>query len=121
MQDAYSAADLVVSRAGASTVAELTALGLPCVLVPLPFATSGHQEANARVLEKSGAAKVVLQNVAGGRSAITDSSFPDRLRDALESLLDDAGARANASEAARCIGRPDATAALASLVLAASH
>ena len=60
MQDALAAADLVISRAGAATLAELTALGLPSILIPYPYAAENHQEFNARALEKEGAAQVVL-------------------------------------------------------------
>jgi UDP-N-acetylglucosamine--N-acetylmuramyl-(pentapeptide) pyrophosphoryl-undecaprenol N-acetylglucosamine transferase len=61
MRTAYSASDLVLSRSGASTLAEITCYGLPSILVPYPFATAGHQETNARTLEASGAAVVILQ------------------------------------------------------------
>lgn len=60
MQDALAAADLVISRAGAATLAELTALGIPSILVPYPYASENHQEFNARALEREGAALVVL-------------------------------------------------------------
>jgi undecaprenyldiphospho-muramoylpentapeptide beta-N-acetylglucosaminyltransferase len=59
MDAVYAAADLVVCRAGAMTVAELAAAGVPAVLVPLPGAPGDHQTANARVLERAGAAGVV--------------------------------------------------------------
>ncbi|MFQ5574947.1 MAG: glycosyltransferase, partial [Terriglobia bacterium] len=52
-------ADLILSRAGATTIAELTAVGLPSVLVPYPYAVDDHQRANARVLEAHGAARVI--------------------------------------------------------------
>ena len=52
--------DLIVSRAGASTLAELTALGVPAILIPSPYVSANHQEYNARVLEKVGAAKIIL-------------------------------------------------------------
>lgn len=55
----YAATDLAICRAGASTCAELTAFGVPALLVPFPFAAHDHQTANARALEKSGAADVV--------------------------------------------------------------
>jgi UDP-N-acetylglucosamine--N-acetylmuramyl-(pentapeptide) pyrophosphoryl-undecaprenol N-acetylglucosamine transferase len=61
MADAYAAADLVLCRAGAATLAELTALGKPSVLVPSPNVTDNHQEVNARDLESIGAARVVVE------------------------------------------------------------
>jgi UDP-N-acetylglucosamine--N-acetylmuramyl-(pentapeptide) pyrophosphoryl-undecaprenol N-acetylglucosamine transferase len=102
---AYAAADLVVTRAGASTVAEVTACGLPAVMVPYPFATGRHQEANARALERAGGAVVVAD---GELSA-------ELLAERIETLMDhrerlDAMARASAS-----FGRPDAADALAEL------
>jgi UDP-N-acetylglucosamine--N-acetylmuramyl-(pentapeptide) pyrophosphoryl-undecaprenol N-acetylglucosamine transferase len=60
IHEAYAAADLVVARAGAMTCGEITARGLPAVLVPYPHA-KGHQEANARALEKAGSALVILE------------------------------------------------------------
>jgi len=62
MDRAWSAADLAVCRAGASTIAELTAYGVPSVLVPLPTAAGGHQEANARAMEDAGAAVVLPES-----------------------------------------------------------
>src|SRR5207247_1600687 len=59
MGDAYACADLVVCRAGAGTLAEVTANGLPAIAVPYPYAAEGHQDANARLLESAGAAMVV--------------------------------------------------------------
>jgi UDP-N-acetylglucosamine--N-acetylmuramyl-(pentapeptide) pyrophosphoryl-undecaprenol N-acetylglucosamine transferase len=61
MMDAYAAADLVVCRAGSSTLAELTAIGKASVLVPSPNVTDNHQEGNARGLEAVGAAEVVVE------------------------------------------------------------
>ena len=61
MQVAMNAADIVIARAGAITVSELTALGKPSVLVPSPNVTNNHQEYNARALEKCGAAIVILE------------------------------------------------------------
>ena len=62
MASAYSAADLVISRAGATTLAELQACGLPALLVPYPFAAAGHQEANARTLMKQHAVEMILDS-----------------------------------------------------------
>ncbi len=61
-----SAADLVICRAGASTLAELTALAKPCILVPSPNVTNNHQELNARVLEKRGGAVVLTEDNCSG-------------------------------------------------------
>jgi len=62
MEDAYDLADLVVCRAGATTVAEITAKGLPAIMIPYPYATRDHQFHNARYLEKKNAAVVILQH-----------------------------------------------------------
>lgn len=59
MADAYELADLVIARAGASTLGELAALGLPSILVPYPYASEDHQTMNARVFEDAGAAVIV--------------------------------------------------------------
>jgi len=60
-------ADLVISRAGASTISELTALGKPAVIVPSPYVTNNHQEKNARILERHGGAAVLLENEIDGK------------------------------------------------------
>ena len=59
MPKALAAADLVVSRAGAIGLAELTLRGIPAILIPYPYASENHQEINARALEKNGAALVI--------------------------------------------------------------
>ncbi|MBO5364571.1 MAG: undecaprenyldiphospho-muramoylpentapeptide beta-N-acetylglucosaminyltransferase [Clostridia bacterium] len=61
MDVAMAAADLVVSRAGASTLCELTALGKPSILVPSPYVTGNHQEHNARAIQRGGGAEVILE------------------------------------------------------------
>lgn len=72
MGAAYGEADLVVCRAGATTVAELTSLGKPAILVPYPFAADDHQRANASVLAARGAAVMILdRDLTGGRLAET--------------------------------------------------
>ena len=88
-------ADLVVCRAGASTLAEITAFGKPTILVPFPFATANHQEHNARTLERAGAALVELE------------SEPDDLWNKISSLLDDPERLRAMGEAARKLGHPD--------------
>lgn len=98
MEDAYAAADFVLSRCGASTLAELTALGLPSILVPYPHAAAGHQSANAEVLRDAGAALVIAQ---GELTA-------ERLAQAVLTLASDEGPRAQMAECARRLGRPRA-------------
>jgi len=62
------AADLVICRAGASTISELTALGVPALIVPSPYVTNNHQEKNARVLEAAGGAVVLLEKDSSGQT-----------------------------------------------------
>jgi undecaprenyldiphospho-muramoylpentapeptide beta-N-acetylglucosaminyltransferase len=102
----YAAADVVVCRAGAMTVAELAAAGVPSVLVPLPGAPGDHQTANARVLERAGAS-VLLPD------ADCDSG---RLATTLDRLLADPVALAAMAGAATSLGRPDAAMAGALVV-----
>jgi undecaprenyldiphospho-muramoylpentapeptide beta-N-acetylglucosaminyltransferase len=106
MELVYAAVDVVVCRAGAMTVAELAVAGVPSVLVPLPGAPGDHQTANARVLERVGAA-VVLADAecdAGALAAILDDLLGQPVR--LESM----------GQAASTLGRRDAAAAGARLV-----
>src|SRR5438552_10209063 len=109
MLAALAAADLVVGRAGSSTLAEVTALGLPMVVVPYPHA-AGHQRANARVLVD-----------AGGAQLIEDEAFDAEALLASAAILDDAGRRAAMAAASRSLGRPGAAAAVAELVLAVAE
>ena len=67
MAPVMRAADLVLCRAGASTISELTALGVPALIVPSPYVTNNHQEKNARVLESAGGAVVVLEKDSSGQ------------------------------------------------------
>ena len=60
MEEILNAVDLVVSRSGAMTITEISNVGVPSIFIPFPFATENHQEYNARVLEKIGAAKIIL-------------------------------------------------------------
>ncbi|MBQ6452945.1 MAG: hypothetical protein IJJ14_01140 [Coriobacteriales bacterium] len=110
MGDALRACDLVLSRAGATSLAEITALGVPSILVPFPFATDDHQTKNARDLETVGAAVLVPD-------AQLDEPI---LREALLGLLQDPDRRASMAAAAKEIGRPNATQLLVDLVLAAT-
>jgi UDP-N-acetylglucosamine--N-acetylmuramyl-(pentapeptide) pyrophosphoryl-undecaprenol N-acetylglucosamine transferase len=107
---AYAAADLVVARAGALTLAELTALGKPAVLVPLPTSKGGHQLGNARRLAESGAAVALPQN---------DPNAAQKLAQWLGRWAADPTELAAMAEASRRAGRPQAARELAELVLAA--
>ncbi|MGE0450050.1 MAG: undecaprenyldiphospho-muramoylpentapeptide beta-N-acetylglucosaminyltransferase [Vicinamibacterales bacterium] len=91
-------ADLVVCRAGATTLAELTAAGKPSILVPLPTATDDHQRKNAELLAQAGAAEVVAQSERLGAD----------LAERITTLAGDAGRRRQMSTAARRLARPDA-------------
>lgn len=102
----YAAADVVVGRAGGTTVAELAAVGLPSVLVPLPIAPNDHQTANARALVGAGAAVLVPDG----------ELTPERLAAELEPLVADAGRRTAMGEASRRIARPDAAERVAELL-----
>lgn len=107
IQHAYAATDLALTRAGALTVAELCAWGIPSVLVPLPTAAADHQRANARALEAAGASVVVEQ--AGLGEA--------RLRGALESLTGASDRLAAMAASALARGRPDAAEHIARWIL----
>jgi UDP-N-acetylglucosamine--N-acetylmuramyl-(pentapeptide) pyrophosphoryl-undecaprenol N-acetylglucosamine transferase len=91
-------ADLVVSRAGATTLAEITAAGRAAILIPLPTATDDHQRKNAEVLARGGAAEVIDQRDLTG----------DRLADALQALVQDEPRRAAMGRGAHRFARPDA-------------
>ncbi len=98
MAAAYAVADFVVSRAGAMTLAEITYCGLPAILIPYPFAAEGHQEFNARTLEKAGAARVILEKNLNGRV----------LCEAIQKLARDHQTRRAMAEASQRLARPDA-------------
>lgn len=72
MPMALAAADLAVFRAGAIGLAELTAKGVPSVLIPYPYATANHQEFNARAVEAAGAAKVILDKELTGEKLLEE-------------------------------------------------
>lgn len=107
MAAALSVADLAISRAGAISLAELTARGLALVLVPYPHAADRHQDANARVLERAGAAVVVPDAALDAR----------RLVEVVRELLADPARMAAMSKASRGLGRPQAAEEVARLVL----
>lgn len=70
MQDAYAAADLVVSRAGALSISELNACGKPAILIPLPTAANRHQDFNAKFMEENGAAVVMFEDELSGEKLL---------------------------------------------------
>ena len=85
MVEQYRKASLIICRAGATTLAEVTALGIPSVLVPYPFAAHNHQEHNARALESNGAAQVILDKDINGeqlaRIILDGIEHPDALQE----------------------------------------
>lgn len=104
MASAYAEADLVLCRAGATTVAELTVAGKPAVFVPFAQATHNHQVYNAQQLVESGAALMVEEK----------DLAPDTCAAMVRTLLDDAGRLADMAKASRGCGRPEAAAAVVS-------
>ena len=102
-----AAADLVVCRSGASTLSELTVLGRPAILVPSPNVVNNHQEKNARVLERAGAAVLIPE------SEITD----DKLLGAVSLLLSRPGTLEAMAEQMKKIGEADATEKIAEIIL----
>lgn len=110
MPTAYAAADLYIGRAGATTLAEITARGLPAVLIPSPHVAHHEQDANARVLERAGAAVVILDAELTGA----------RLVDVVAGLLAAPERLAAMARSSRELGRPGATAAIVDQVLAAA-
>jgi UDP-N-acetylglucosamine--N-acetylmuramyl-(pentapeptide) pyrophosphoryl-undecaprenol N-acetylglucosamine transferase len=107
MADGYAVADLVVSRAGMITVAELCAWGIPSILIPLPTAAADHQTHNARVLESAGASRLLPQ------SELT----PKNLAAVAGGLLEDTAQRKQMSEHALSRGRPRAARDIVSKLL----
>ena len=105
--DRLARAQLVLCRAGASTIAELAAAGRPALLVPYPYAADDHQAANARAFANAGAGWVIPQ------SALTTPVMTDRLNE----LLGDGPGLAQAAAQARRFGRDDAAERLADVVL----
>lgn len=110
MELAYALADLVVARAGAASVAEIAVCGLPSLLVPYPYATGHHQDANARVLARAGGAIVVADE------AFTGPVLASRVRE----LLEDPDRLRAMVERAAAWSRPDAAEALARIVVEAA-
>ena len=98
MSRAYRRADLVISRAGATTVSELAALGKPSILIPYPYAANNHQVTNAQMLVRAGGAEMMLQETLNGES----------LAGSLMRYMDDRAVLNEMGMKARKVGRGDA-------------
>ena len=107
MPKAMAMADLAVFRAGATGLAELTARGIPSILIPYPYAAENHQEHNARALEKAGAARMILNR----------ELTSERLYAVLAEFLSEEDKLKAMAEASRRLGRPQAAEDIADLVL----
>lgn len=99
METVMSAADLMITRAGAITISELTALGVPSIIIPSPNVTENHQEYNARALETKGAAIVILEKDLNGKA----------LHDSIMGLLFDNGRLNKMRDSAKAMGMTDST------------
>jgi UDP-N-acetylglucosamine--N-acetylmuramyl-(pentapeptide) pyrophosphoryl-undecaprenol N-acetylglucosamine transferase len=108
MAEAMAAADLVVCRAGATTLAELAAAGRPAILIPLATATDDHQRRNAELVVAAGAAELIPQDELTGA----------RLADRVLALAADVERRRQMGRAARRLARPDAAARIVDAALA---
>jgi len=104
----FEAADLVLARSGASTVAELAAAGKPAVLIPFPQAADDHQRSNAEVMAQAGAARVLLEG----------DLTPEQLEGTLSDLLSRPERLREMAEHARSLARPDAAQRIAGMALA---
>jgi UDP-N-acetylglucosamine--N-acetylmuramyl-(pentapeptide) pyrophosphoryl-undecaprenol N-acetylglucosamine transferase len=107
MGEAYAVADIVISRAGATTLAELTALGKPAILVPYPYAAGNHQELNARKLLEMGAAKMMLDRELKGEA----------LAENIRELYMNETMRADMQRNSRAVGRPEACAKVVDIAM----
>lgn len=107
MHEAFEKADLIVGRAGATTLSELMVMGKPSILVPFPQATDNHQEKNGRYLEKAGAARVILE------SELEEGV----LSEAVQSLLADPEALSAMGKAARSLAMEEADRTVADAIV----
>lgn len=107
MQEVMAAADLLITRAGAMTISEIAAMGIPSILIPSPYVTANHQEHNARALELQGASVVVLEKNLGSKL----------LYEQIKSLLGDKEQLAKMGRNAKKIGNTTATEKIYSIIL----
>lgn len=106
MDCGYAAADLIISRSGATTLAELTRLGKPAILVPYPFAAANHQEMNAKAMVESGAAIM-----------IADADLPAKLVQKVKTLLEDEKQLSEMGKKSKQLGKPYAGRDIAKKIL----
>ena len=106
MHERLAGTHLFIGRAGASTIAELTAVGRPAILVPLPIATDDHQAVNTREVVKAGGARMIRQ----------DNFTPKELAKQIQALAQNPASMANAAHGAWNCGRPKAAKELADLM-----
>jgi UDP-N-acetylglucosamine--N-acetylmuramyl-(pentapeptide) pyrophosphoryl-undecaprenol N-acetylglucosamine transferase len=99
MPDVLAGTDIIINRAGASFLAEITSLGIPAILIPSPYVTNNHQEKNARWLEGEGAAQVILENELNG----------DTLWQGIIKLSENDEYRNKMREASKQLGHPEAS------------
>ena len=107
MAAAYRDCDLMIGRAGATTIAELTTIGRPAVLIPFPFAADDHQTHNARYLVENGAARLLQQK----------DTTPQLVASVLSELCSDRAVLQAMASASRRLGKPDAATNIAEEVL----
>jgi UDP-N-acetylglucosamine--N-acetylmuramyl-(pentapeptide) pyrophosphoryl-undecaprenol N-acetylglucosamine transferase len=110
MAAAYRRADLVIARAGATTVAELGVVGKPAIFVPFPYAADNHQEINSREVVRAGAARMYRQA----------ELEPTQLADAIAEITGDPSMLSSMADAMKRLGRPDAAAEIADWCLTSS-
>jgi len=99
MEYAYNAADLIICRSGATTISEITALGLPAILIPYPYATEEHQLKNAEVLQKNGAALIITEEELRGEG----------LKESILKLINDRNLLKEMGKKGKALGKPEAT------------
>lgn len=106
MPDILPKVDVIVGRAGATSIAEITALGIPSILVPSPYVTANHQVKNAQALVDAGAAKMILEDQLTGQT----------LADVADQLMTDQETRNKMSDSAKALGKPHAADELLNLL-----
>lgn len=111
MPAVMAAADVIIGRAGSATCNEIDASGTPCILIPSPNVTNNHQEKNARVLEASGGALVILEK----------DCTPEKLYAAVKELLADEAHRADMSQKLHAQARLDSAERISDIVESLSH